>query len=558
MTTNRSRWVAAIVLLAGILFSPAAIFGHPMGNFSISHHAGIRVGRNAVELRYLIDMAEIPTFQEIQETGIVAEAGHASLDHYLARKVEDLGANLTLEMNGRRLALKTEAKEVLFTPGAGALPTMKIGAIYRAELDANTGVRLNELYYADHNFPDRAGWKEVVAISAPGIDFVTSSAPAQDRSRELSDYPTDLLNSPPQNLQARVVFALEQAPVVVAGASSATSEASSEERDDGSAQNASVASPGKRSNAAEQPAQQIVSGPAIVPLAGEQVALRANRQGTPKNAFTELIANRELGWEMILIAALVAAGLGALHALEPGHGKTIVAAYLVGSRGTPWHALLLGLIVTASHTAGVYLLGAVTLYASRYVVPERLYPWLGVFSGLTIAGLGFYLLLRRRAGARHHHSHAPGHSHGRVHDHDHGYEHDHDHEKRSRNSHHEHSAGIQSRHQRHAGSVSWRELIALGITGGIIPCPAALVVLLSAVALGQIGFGLLLIVAFSLGLAAVLIALGILIVSARRFMATFQVESPLFKRWLPQTSALIIALFGIVLAAQALKTTGIL
>src|SRR5262245_21271164 len=187
MITSSSRLAAAILLLAGILFSPAVTFAHPMGNFSISHHAGIRVGKNTVELRYLIDMAEIPTFQEIQETGIIAEAGHASVDHYLARRVEDLRENLTLEINGRRLALKTEAKEVLFTPGAGALPTMKIGAIYRAEFDAKGGVRLNELYYADHNFPDRAGWKEIVAASGPEIDFIISSAPAHDRSRELSD-----------------------------------------------------------------------------------------------------------------------------------------------------------------------------------------------------------------------------------------------------------------------------------------------------------------------------------------------------------------------------------
>jgi ABC-type nickel/cobalt efflux system permease component RcnA len=556
MTTNRSRLFVSILLLAGILFSPAAIFGHPMGNFSISHYSAIAIERDLAVVRYLIDMAEIPTFQEIQEAGIVAEAAHPTLDGYLARRAEELKSGLTLEVNGKRLWLQTQSREILFTPGAGALPTMKIGVVYRAALTGIAAGAPRELIYTDNNFADRAGWKEVVATKGPGIAFVSSSAPAQDRSRELSDYPTDLLNSPPQNLQARVVFALEQAPVVIAGASAPTSEASSEERNDGGAQNAAVISPGKRSNAAAQPAKQIVSGPAMVQPAGEQVALRANRQGTPKNAFTELIANRELGWEMILIAALVAAGLGALHALEPGHGKTIVAAYLVGSRGTPWHALLLGLIVTASHTAGVYLLGAVTLYASRYVVPERLYPWLGVFSGLTIAGLGIYLLLRRRAGGHHHHSHEPGHHHVHGPGHGHGHEHEHDHDDAS-HSFHEHIDTKHGHHHAH-NTVSLRDLIALGITGGIIPCPAALVVLLSAVALGRIGLGLLLIVAFSLGLAAVLIALGILIVSARRFMATFQVESQLFKRWLPRTSALIIALFGIVLAAQALKTIGIL
>ena len=200
---------------------------------------------------------------------------------------------------------------------------------------------------------------------------------------------------------------------------------------------------------------------------------------------------------MVLVAAIVAAALGALHALEPGHGKTVVAAYLVGSRGSASHALLLGLIVTAAHTAGVYLLGGLTLYASRYIVPERLYPWLGLFSGLTVAGLGLCLFLKRCTGATHLHSHSHGHHHGHAHEHS--------------DTHHY--------QERKSGGVSLRELIVLGITGGIVPCPAALVVLLSAVGLRRVGFGLFLIVAFSIGLAAVLIALGVLMVYARRFTA---------------------------------------
>ena len=118
------------------------------------------------------------------------------------------------------------------------------------------------------------------------------------------------------------------------------------------------------------------------------VQLQANRQATPRNSFTELMATKQLGIGIVLVALAVAVGLGAVHALEPGHGKTLVAAYLVGSHGTMKHAFLLGLIVTGAHTAGVYLLGAVTLYASQYIVPERLYPWLGVVSGVLIAGLG--------------------------------------------------------------------------------------------------------------------------------------------------------------------------
>src|SRR5439155_16898447 len=121
-------------------------------------------------------------------------------------------------------------------------------------------------------------------------------------------------------------------------------------------------------------------------------ALRPNAQVAP-NAFADLVARSQTGVGMVALALLTAAVLGAFHALEPGHGKTVVAAYLVGSRGTARHALVLGLVVTASHTAGVYLLGGITFYASQHVVPEPLYPWLGLASGLTIAVLGFVLFV---------------------------------------------------------------------------------------------------------------------------------------------------------------------
>jgi ABC-type nickel/cobalt efflux system permease component RcnA len=196
------------------------------------------------------------------------------------------------------------------------------------------------------------------------------------------------------------------------------------------------------------------------------------------------------------------------------------------------HALLLGLIVTAAHTAGVYLLGGVTLYASQYVVPERLYPWLGVLSGVMITILGAVLVVQRYRGRGVAHSH-----------HHHGHEHDHD---------HPHHA-----HDHHHGTTSLRELLTLGISGGIVPCPAALVVLLSAVSMNRVGFGLLLIVAFSAGLAAVLIAIGLLMVCGRQFMARFQVDGQLTTRWLPLTSSAFITLFGLALTWQALQTTGL-
>lgn len=260
----------------------------------------------------------------------------------------------------------------------------------------------------------------------------------------------------------------------------------------------------------------------------ERIELQPNQQATPRNAFTQLMAGKQIGLGIMLIGALIAAGLGALHALEPGHGKTIVAAYLVGSKGTARHAFLLGLIVTIAHTAGVYLLGGVTLFAQKYIMPDRLYPFLSVMSGILIAGMGIYILLTRVAGLDLSHSHgAGGHSHGMF---------------------------LSSRPDKKIGG---RELAALGITGGIVPCPAALVVLLSAVTVHRVAFGLFLIFAFSLGLAVVLIGMGLAAVYAGKLMSRFRTDGPLIQRWLPVASAAMITIVGCVVAIQGLMAAGI-
>jgi ABC-type nickel/cobalt efflux system permease component RcnA len=549
-----------VVALVGLALgaAPADALAHPLGNFSISHYSGLSVHTDGIELRYLIDMAEIPTFQEMQDNGIVADAAHPSLDAYLARTADELGAGLVLEVNGARLGLRSTSRTVLFTPGAGSLPTMKLGVVYRAALPDNPASGLNRLVYRDGNFPDRAGWKEVVAQTGPGVAFEGSSVPAQDRSRLLTDYPTDLLNSPPQIVEASLTF-LRDTPLAAMtaarGGPSLARPTSREPTIRGSEPAAEAA------RAAEAP---LGSGDALAaPTGGAPLTLESNRQATRRDRFTDLVGSSQAGPGLVFFAALVAATLGAFHALEPGHGKTVVAAYLVGSRGTARHAMLLGLIVTASHTAGVYLLGAVTLYASRYVMPERLYPWLGALSGLTIAGLGFRLFLKRYAGQHHGHAHGLAHEHSHAHDsvtHEHprhpgAHEHSHHQQAARGHRHHGHS------HHHHvpaSGTVSLRELLALGVTGGIVPCPAALVVLLSAVALRRVGFGLFLIVAFSVGLAAVLIAIGLSMVYAHRLMARVADNGPLLTRWLPLTSSATITLLGVAIAAQALTNAGIL
>lgn len=506
------RVIQALGLLAVlVLANPQPGSAHPLGNFSISQYAGIHIGDDEITLRYLIDMAEIPTFQELQTHDMPADPAEPRVARYLRDTAETLKKGLVLEVDGQRLALDVRSADVMFPPGVGDLPTLKLAILFRTPLAGPRRGTVEELRYRDENFAARAGWKEVIAVGRSGSTVVESSVPDRDRSRELSDYPTDLLDSPPQVREARLRFS-RPGPVLMATT-------------------APTPSAPAAARAVEVPAA-LDAGAAEPPIVA-----KANVQSATRSSFADLIITRKLTLSSVVIALLVAAALGAFHALEPGHGKTVVAAYLVGSRGTARHALILGLIVTASHTAGVYLLGGVTFFASQYVVPDRLYPWVALASGLTIVALGLSLFWRRLKESPAGHEHAHDHDHPHGHDHVHAHGHAHGHE--GHHHHHEH------------GVVSPRQLWALGITGGIVPCPAALVVLLSALSLRRVGLGLLLIVAFSLGLALVLIAIGMLMVYARRLVARFDERGPLVTRWLPLASSAVMILLGVSIAVQA-------
>jgi len=521
--TRLVRSALAAIAALGLVLFPLPSSAHPMGNFSISHYAGIRVERGYIELRYLVDMAEIPTFQEMQQNNFVARADDQGVRAYLSKQAEVFREGLRITLNGQPLPLRIASQDILFSPGAGNLPTMKFGLVYRAEVtDACTRMRC-ELEYRDANFSGRVGWKEVIASAGHGVTMESSSVPSRDRSSQLSNYPTDLVNSPPQEVGAKIVYLAERQ------AGSTQSVISEMEKE--TAPSSTIHPRVTKSGTLGKP------GAASVPITSQSAEtshaeqLKPNQQSTPRNSFTELMSIKRIGFGIALLAAAIAAGLGALHALEPGHGKTIVAAYLVGSKGTARHALLLGMIVTISHTAGVYLLGAVTLYAQKYILPDRIYPFLGVLSGILIAGMGCYLFLQRYVGGEfaHTHSHNLSLPAGAA------------------------KEGTRSQ----SGKVSARQLLVLGITGGIVPCPAALVVLLSAVALHRTGFGLFLIVAFSIGLAAVLIAMGLVAVYAGRMMSRLPIDSPLVLRWLPMGSAAMIIALGCIIAVRGLMAAGI-
>ena len=538
-----NRLSAFFIALLSLGFARLA-FAHPMGNFSVNHYSKIEVLGDRIAVHYLIDLAEIPTFQELQQGNITAAVNDPVVLRFIAARGEELGRGLSLAANGRSLSLRLISSGVIFPPGAGGLPTMKMGFAYEAMLPTDVDRSRLNIHYADSNYEGHSGWKEIVAIANAG-KLLSTSVPVTDRSAELSNYPTDLLNSPPQDLAASLKASL---PLALMAKSLAPALAVSESmprragvpvKNVAAAQlHANSAAQFNRSGAAAAPAAQSVHSAAPGLSAQPEVKLESNRQQTPRSKFTELIAEQQLSLWFLFTAAIIAVGLGALHALEPGHGKTIVAAYLVGTRGTARHAVLLGLIVTTAHTAGVCALGLVTLYASRYIVPEQLYPWLGALSGFTIAVLGCYLLLRRLTGTATDHTHASGRSH--------------DHWPFSKRATDEAAEERQLPEGVERKSVGLAQLFTLGITGGIIPCPAALVVLLSAVALHRIALGLFLIVAFSCGLAAVLIAFGMLMVYAGRFMARFRMDGPLTKRWLPAASAAFITVLGFTLAVQSL------
>jgi nickel/cobalt exporter len=255
--------------------------------------------------------------------------------------------------------------------------------------------------------------------------------------------------------------------------------------------------------------------------AGAGSTTTQNRGG---DGFAGVFADAASGQGVLFLLLLVAFAWGALHALSPGHGKAMVAAYLIGTRGTARHAIGLGAIVTLTHTIGVFALGLVTLALSQYILPEDLYPWLNLAAGLLVVTVGLGVLRSRLRSVRKHR-----HPHG----HDHGHEHDHDHDHR-----------IPDR-------VTWKGLAGMGTAAGLIPCPSALVVLLGAIAQHEVGLGLLLILAFSLGLATTLTALGLVVVYARRLTSRFALPGRLTAT-LPPLSALLIVGVGFALTAQAL------
>jgi nickel/cobalt transporter (NicO) family protein len=245
--------------------------------------------------------------------------------------------------------------------------------------------------------------------------------------------------------------------------------------------------------------------------------------GTVKrnDAISTILRMKEISWPLMVTLIGLAFWFGALHALEPGHGKTMVAAYLVGERGTPGHAALLGGMVTFTHTVSVFILGLATMFLSRYIMPEKISRVLGIVSGLAIVWIGAMLLWRRaKTLRRKHHAH--------VHHHDHPH------------------------HHARRGDVSIGSLITLGASGGLVPCPSALILLLGAISIGRPGLGMILLIAFSLGLAVVLTSTGLLVLYAKNLLPERKRGDNLVFRYMPVVSAAAILIIGVVMTSVSL------
>jgi len=272
-------------------------------------------------------------------------------------------------------------------------------------------------------------------------------------------------------------------------------------------------------------------------LAGDVSIIREIRFPT-EESLTGLVKNREMTFPVIIVALLGATAWGAAHALTPGHGKAIVAAYLVGASSTPWHALYLGITVTITHTIGVFGLGLISLFASRYILAEQLYPWLGALSGVIIIGLAASMMINRfRSGFLSKKASLTPQNQGshEHYDHEHSHSHDHSHLPPGTDD----------------TPVTWRSLLGLGISGGLLPCPSALVLLLTAVSLQRVGLGILLVAAFSLGMASVLMAVGLLFVKGSGLM-TGTNRMTVISRYLPIGSAVIILCLGLILTFDSI------
>lgn len=501
----------ALIMLA--LGAPAAS-AHPLGNFTVNFHSGIRVEPTAVTVVVVTDAAEIPTVQTFPAatTGVDAAAATG----YRTQRCAEVARTAELRLSGARVALSVASSEVTFPPGAAGLPTTRLTC------DLRTSERLDPVNAVlSYRLPfeaDRLGWREITAVG-DGVQLADSTVPTTSPSETLTAYPQDLLSSPLHVTEA--TMQIRSGSGVVAG----------------------PAAPGAPSDSLSRGVDRLTA------------------------AYTDLIASHDLTFSFGLVAVVLAIILGAMHAFAPGHGKALMAATLVGREGTLRQAVTIGLSVTVTHSLGVLILGLALTFTSL-AAPEQVYPWLGLVSGVLLVAIGTTLLraaMRRPSYAGeamvpaqrpggHSHS-APEHG---VHNHD-VHSHAHEHGADHRDSPAPHSHGFFS-HTHQPAELGTRSLLAVGFTGGLVPSPSALLVLLGGIALGRAWFGVVLVVAYGLGMAAALVAVGLALVKFKDWLErhldrlTLRGHSAgarLISRWVPAFTSALVILIGLGVAARA-------
>lgn len=454
---KRTTLVFFLSVLMLLVAAPAQ--AHPLGNFTINTFSSIEVSRDDVSLHYVIDMAEIPTFQLKQDFGLEGSAlGDApEIASDVARTIV---AGIRLETNGTPVELTVESAVGRFVAGQGGLETLRIDAYLRGPLGDDT----TTLTFADGNCEGRVGWREVVINAVDGQGISTSDAPRDSISNELRDYPQDLLASPLRVLSSAATIGPDAA------------------------------------------SQELAQG------GGDQGAADQGEDPTGFEGVFASLVGKDLSVGVVLAALLLAILFGAVHALGPGHGKTVMAAYLVGAGGRPRQAVIVGIAVSLMHTTSVLVLGLITLWASDIFAPEAVYPWLSLASGVLVLGLGTWLFRARLLG--HLASKKPYFARLSIH----GLEGSPRTDAGAIAHARAHAAGLDHSHGELPSGVSLlskKGLGAIAISGGLLPSPSALVVFLGAVALNRVAFGLILVAAFSVGLAGALMVVGLLVLKAR-------------------------------------------
>ena len=501
-----------------------------LGNFTVNQFCELEVGRTALDVHYAVVYGQLPALRELHNADANGDGvtSQAERDAYVGTLAPGFAGALEVLVDGVRLPLRA-------THWTSSLPTeqggfsLRVDVDFEARLPASTAIATHTLNFANRNYAGRMGWHEIVVSPTAGVAVFDTDGYATSATGAL----TEALQALPDNgpLDERTVHLRFDAAGPPSGAIAL----------------------GSRPQSA-LPLLKSPSAAASEGLAGAESGWITRRT----RELIDGISAPQLRPRVVLWALLAALLLGAVHALSPGHGKTLVGAYLIGSRGTPRHALFLGLTVTLTHTLGVFILGFATLYASRFIVPERLFPILSLISALLVLGMGVLLLVRRaRAAGRVHSGFSPLPAPAQTHSpHDllrvraHGYAPDH------RGAHfHSHGGGPMHSHLPPGAAgerVTWRNLAALGISGGLVPCPSAMVLLLAAIALNKTAYGMVLVVVFSAGLALTLTAVGVAFLYARNHCS----KRAFTARWtqlLPVLSAGVITLVGVALLTQAVR-----